>query len=104
MTFLQPHKQKSILNALLVVVAVALVAEVFGMVALYNATVNIGENIAAVKIALDAVGAQNTSLNNKIIAALGSGEASAIAARDGLVQDEKPQYITANQQWPIASQ
>ncbi len=92
------------MNAILVVFGVVLAAEVFGMVALYNTTVNLDHSIAAAKAQLDATGAANTNLNNTIIGLLGSDDAAKLAATDGLVQEQKPQYVRANQQWPIASQ
>ncbi len=92
------------MNAILVVFGVVLAMEVFGMVVLYNATVNLDHGIATAKAQLDATGAANTNLNNTIIGLLGSDDAAALAAKDGLVQEQKPQYVRANQQWPIASQ
>jgi hypothetical protein len=53
---------------------------------------------------LQSVGAQNTALNNQVLATLGGADFTALAAADGLVADKNPQYFTANQQWPIASQ
>ena len=90
------------MNAVLVVLCLALGAEVFGMVALYNATVNLNQNIVTAKTALDAVGAQSTKLNNQILATLNSNDLAAIAAQDGLVADAHPQYLSSP--WPIASQ
>jgi len=90
------------MNAVLVVLCLALGAEMFGMVALYNATVNLNQNIVTAKAALDAVGAQSTKLNNQILATLNSNDLAAIAAEDGLVAAAHPQYLS--QPWPIASQ
>ncbi len=102
MTFLQPHKHTSIINAVLVVLAVALVGEVFGMVALYNMTVNLNQSVASAKTKLDSVGAETTNLNNIIIASLSSDQAAAVASQDGLVQDSRPQYVMITSPWPTA--
>jgi len=85
---------------------VAVVAGVFGMVGLYNETVNLNHNIAAAKAELDTIGAQNTTLSNQVIATLGSGNAlTAAIAANGLVADQKPQYFQqTDPSWPIASQ
>ncbi len=105
MTFIQPSKNSGVLNLILGFLAVTVVAGIFGMVALYNATVNLNHNIAQAKTELDAIGAESTTLSNQVIAATGSGNAlKDIVAQDGLVQDERPQYFRTDQQWPLASQ
>ena len=70
MTFIQPNKNKSLLNAILFALSGALIASTFGMVWLYNATVNTSHNIDAAKAELDTVGAEVTDLNNQVVAAL----------------------------------
>lgn len=93
------------MNLILGVLAIAVTAGVFGMVALYNTTVNLNHNITEAKAELDAIGAENTTLSNRVFAALGSGDALANAmAADGLVQDQKPQYFRVDPQWHLASQ
>lgn len=106
MTFIQPHKQSNILGAILVVLILALGAGIFGMVALYNATVNASANIAHAKAEMDAIGARSTDMQNKIVATLGGNALAKIAAARGLVIDGKPQYFplaAVNPKWPIAS-
>lgn len=107
MTFIQPNKHSSFLNVVLGVLAVALVAGVLGMVALYNSTVNLSHNIAEAKQQLDAVGAATTELNNKVVATLGGAELAKLTAEINLVAESKPQYFpiaqTVGQKWPIAS-
>ena len=105
MTFIKPNKNDGVMNLLIGVLSVAVVAGVFGMVALYNLTVNLNHNIAQAKTELDAIGAANTKLSNQVIATLGSGSGlTAVVAADGLVEDQKPQYFRTDPQWPIASQ
>ena len=113
MTFIQPNKKfkfnASIANLILGVLVVGVVAGVFGMVALYNATVNLSHNIAAAKTELDSIGAQNTTLNNEILAATTGAQFTDLAAADGLVAVSNPQYFQENQnpqtkQWQLASQ
>lgn len=82
-------------------------AGAFGMVALYNTTVNLGHNISDAKAELDRVGAETTRLSNQTVAILGDVGIAAAAARDGLIEDQKPQYFQISQTrqtWPIASQ
>ncbi len=110
MTFIQPNKNRSLANGLLIILTVALGVGVFGMVALYNATVNLDHNMATAKAELDKVGAETTKLSNRVVAALSDGGLVAVAAQDGLVQEQKPQYFQISQvpqtrqTWPIASQ
>jgi hypothetical protein len=73
----------------------------FYLVAVYNDVVNLNHNIAAAKAQLDAIGAQNTTLNNQVVASLGNIQSGDLAAEGGLVQDNHPQYFS--QSWPIAS-
>ena len=91
------------MNGIIAILAVALVAGTIGMVALYNATVNVNHNIAAAKAELDVIGTQSTDMNNRIVATLGGGDLSKLAADRGLVMESKPQYLPVNQKWPIAS-
>lgn len=94
------------MHLILGVLVVAVVAGVFGMVALYNSTVNLNHNITEAKTELNTIGTENTNLQNQVIADLGSGTALAsIVSADGLVQDQNPQYFqNSPAQWPLASQ
>ncbi len=104
MTFLQPSKHFDIQNLVIGILSVLVLGGVFWVVIAYNSTVDLSHSITSAKSKLQAVGAQSTSLNNDILAMLGGNQIGAIAAADGLVQDDKPQYFSINQQWPIASQ
>lgn len=109
MTFIQPKKNTGFWNLVLALLGVAVVAGIFGMVALYNATVNLNHNIASAKAELDAIGAKSTALNNRIVATLNGNGLTTIANHDGLVLEAKPQYFTLTQsntsnKWAIASQ
>lgn len=83
---------------------VALLGGTFWLVIAYNKTVDLSHDIVSVKVQLQSVGAENTALNNQVLATLGGANFAALAAADGLVQDKNPQYFTSDQQWPIASQ
>lgn len=110
MTFIQPNKHKGLFNIVLAALAVAVVFGTFGMIALYNETVNLTHNITAAQNELNSIGATSTVLNNEIISALGRGSIAGLAANAGLVMESKPQYFPAGQanasnhaQWGIAS-
>ena len=104
MTFIQPTKHANILNVVIALLVVALLGGTFWLVIAYNKTVDVSHDIVSIKAQLQSVGAQNTALNNQVLTTLGGADFTALAAADGLVTDKNPQYFTANQQWPIASQ
>lgn len=109
MTFIQPHKNSGPLNLILGGLVAVVILGVFGMIALYNNTVNLDHNITSMKTELDAVGAKSTALNNEIVSTMNSADLAALASRDGLVVESKPQYFPITQsehptQWGIASQ
>jgi cell division protein FtsL len=104
MTFIQPNKPKSFINTVLVFLAIATLAGTFWLVAAYNQTVNLSHNIASMKAEVDSIGAENTAESNQIVAMLSADQVATLAANDGLVQENKPQYVTINnEQWPIVS-
>ena len=104
MTFIQPTKHIKLLNAVIALLVVALLGGTFWLVIAYNKTVDLSQNIVSLKAQLQSVGAQDTALNNQVLATLGGANFTALASADGLVQDKNPQYFTVDQQWPIASQ
>ncbi len=104
MTFIQPKRYFDIQNIVIAILVVLVLVGTFWVVVGYNKTVDLSHDIVSAKAQLDTIGAQNTALNNDIVAVLGGGQIGALAAADNLVQDNKPQYFSINQQWPIASQ
>jgi hypothetical protein len=104
MTFIQPTKHANLLNVVIAMLVIALLGGTFWLVIAYNKTVDLSQDITSAKTLTDSIGAQNTSLNNQILATLGDVDSSALASADDLVTDKNPQYFTIDQQWPIASQ
>jgi hypothetical protein len=112
MTYIQPSRQKEILNRIIAGLALFTVLGIFWLVLLYNNIVNLNHNIATAKSQLDAIGVANTTLNAQTVAALKVVQSGDLATADGLVADAHPQYFTNNQPpitsnqsaWPIASQ
>src|ERR1700722_15680833 len=104
MTFIQPTKHINMVNAAIALLVVALLGGTFWLVIAYNKTVDLSHDIISEKAQLETIGAENTSLNNQVLATLGGANFTALAAADGLVEDKNPQYFTSDQQWPIASQ
>lgn len=104
MTFIQPNKNNSILNGILVVLSIGVFGGIFLLVGLYNSTVSLSRDISEAKTELEAVGAENTNLNNTIIAALGSNQITANVRANNLVQDKNPHYFPIDSKWLLASQ
>jgi len=104
MTFIQPTKHFNSLNLVIAMLVIALLGGTFWLVIAYNKTVDLSHDIVSAKAKLESTGAQNTALNNQVLATLGGANFQTLAASDGLVQDKNPQYFTSDQSWPIASQ
>jgi len=102
MTYIHPDHHKSILNLVLAGLVFSSLVGIVWTVALYNNVVNLNHAIAAEKAQLDSIGANNTAINNRVVAALGNIQSADLAAQNGLVQDNHPQYFSPS--WPIASQ
>ncbi len=85
------------MNVILFMLSVALIGATFSMVWLYNATVNASHNIDIAKASLDAVGANITDLNNKVVAVLGGDSVAQLTTQDGLIAESRPFYLTPGQ-------
>src|SRR5205823_3682530 len=95
MTFIHSQKNRSSLTRMIVLLMVALFTGTGGLILLYNKVVDLNHEISQAKAQLEAVGAQNTQFNNRIIAIIGGGDLTAVANERGLVLDNAPQYFTA---------
>jgi len=104
MTFIQPKKYFDIQNVVLAALAALALAGTLWIIVEYNKTVDLSHNILTAKNQLQTVGATNIQLTNGVLATLNTNQAAALAQSAGLVAENKPQYFSINQQWPIASQ
>ena len=94
MTFIQPNKNNNAFRIMMTLVVAVLIGGTFWLVALYNQTVRLSQAIAAARVQLNTIGAENTTMNNQIITTLGNTtQLSAIATSDGLVLAQ-PKYVT----------
>jgi hypothetical protein len=98
MTFIQPHKQFTVANFALGILIFSTVFTTFALVAVYNGIVNVSHNISATKAELDTIGAQSTSLQNRIVALMGSGAVAQAAQTAGLIEDKNPRYLPADRE------
>jgi cell division protein FtsL len=104
MTFIQPKKHLNIENIIIAALVLFVLVGTFGIIVEYNKTVDLNHNILAAKTEIQQIGMENTQLNNEVLATLNTDQAAQLAASDGLVAENKPQYVSINQEWPIASQ
>lgn len=104
MTFIQPNKNRGIINSILTILALVVLGSTFWLIALYNSTVNLSHAITTAKAQVDAIGAENTTLSHEIVATLGSAQLANVVRDGNLVEEQKPQYFSLNQSWHIASQ
>ena len=91
------------MNMVLVALAIAVFGGTFWLVISYNKTVNLSHDISSAKAELDSIGAENTALNNQIVATLGGGNLSQVASEENLVPEKTPEYFQLDKQWPLAS-
>ncbi len=96
MTFLQPKHYFNIANSFIAALVLLVLVGTVGLIVEYNKTVTLQHGILAAKTQLQSIGAANTQLTNSVFATLDNGQAPTIAAADGLVADNNPQYYTVN--------
>jgi cell division protein FtsL len=96
MTFIQPHRQFRLQDALLVFMVILMIGATVALIAVYNGVVNADHNLASLKAKLDQTGAANTNLQNQIIATLGSDAMAQTVASQGLIEEKHPQYQAVN--------
>jgi hypothetical protein len=92
------------LNVLIVLLVIMVFTGTFLLIVTYNKTVDMAHDISAAKAELDSIGAKSTTMNNNLIATLGGNQVQSIASTNNLVEEKKPQYVTIDKKWPLASQ
>ena len=93
MTFIQPHKNSSLLNIVLGCLVVLLLLGTGSLVVLYNHVVNLNHEIASLKASIDSVGAASSALSNQKVTAIGDDQGASLAVGQGLVLDNQPHYF-----------
>ncbi|RJQ28587.1 hypothetical protein C4571_03540 [Candidatus Parcubacteria bacterium] len=81
----------------------ALVIEVGGLVLLYNRLVNTQHAVVEAREELKALETGNAELKSTAFGMLNAANLEGFVRERGLVQDKKPQYVSAHQPW-LASQ
>ena len=100
MTYIQPNKNKSILNNILIVLGIFTVLSSFWLVMLYNKSVNLDHGISRMKTEFSAIQSENLAIKTKIFNLINSSDPSSIG---GLIQEKNPEYIETRNTWSFAS-
>lgn len=105
MTFIQPNKNKNILNGIIAALVLGIVLISLWLIVLYNQAINLDHAILNTDRELQKLQAANAELKEKTVALLAGDSLVAFAAERGLVQERNPQYLelTAAKKWDIAS-
>ena len=105
MTFIQPNKNKSILNSIITALVLGMALISLWLIILYNQTVNLDHAILNFDRELQKLQIANAELKEKTVALLAGDNLAAFAAERSLVQERSPQYLelTAAKKWDIAS-
>jgi hypothetical protein len=104
MTYIQPNKNHSTLNILLIFLGIGFFLGAVWLVILYNNSVNFSHGLSEMKSEFQEVQTVNVELKEKIFSVLDSLNSKSIAASHNLVQEKKPQYLEINTQWSYASE
>ncbi len=100
MTFIQPNKDKSVLNKILVLFVLFTVLSAVWLVVLYNRVVNLNHGLSSIKSEFSNIQAQNLAIKSKVLDLINSSDPSSIG---GLVQEKNPEYVEVRQTWSFAS-
>lgn len=105
MTFIQPNKNKNILNLIIAGLTLGIILISFILIVVYNKQVGLEHGIAAMNAEMQKVQAANAELKEKTVAILGGENSEIFAAERGLTQDRNPGYLEIGTapKWDIAS-
>lgn len=104
MTFIQPSKNHSIINRILIALVVCLVLSIFWLVSLYNSSLNLSYGLSEMRSELKAVQTTNAALKEKLFVLVDPASFKNFAGSKNLVQDKKLQYLEIHSQWSYASE
>ncbi|MEK7508171.1 MAG: hypothetical protein AAB602_03780 [Patescibacteria group bacterium] len=100
MTFIQPNKDKSVLNKILMLFALFTVLSSAWLVVLYNNVVNLNHGLSRMKSEFSEIQSQNMAIKSKVFDLINSSDPLNFG---GLVQDKNPEYIDVRPTWSFAS-
>lgn len=97
MTFFRPE-QKSILNYAIFALVAALMVSSFGVVWIYNRSVNLEHGISAAELDIRSVQTEKAQTQDKIFALLSGVNVQKFSKDRNLVDEKNPQYVKTGDQ------
>ena len=100
MTFLQPNKNRSMLNIILIFMGICTVLSSVWLVMLYNKMVNLNHGLSEMKSELSDIQAENLAAKAEVFDRI---NASNPADFGNLIQEKNPEYLETRSTWSFAS-
>jgi len=97
MTFIQPNKNKSFLNKILLLLGIFTVLSSIWLVMLYNKLVNLNHGLSEIKSEFSEIQESNLAVKTRIFDLINSSDPSSVG---DLVQEKNPEYLEL---WSFAS-
>lgn len=102
MTLIQPNKHNNLLNAIIVLLSVALTAAVICLIFLYNQTVSLSRGAESMQEQIVQLQAENSELKTQTFALFSPDNLSGLAAARGMSLGADLSYVSIPQ-WVAAS-
>ena len=100
MTTIKPNKQNPFINRILGILIGLLTIGTISLVGLYSRVVNLEHGLAKAKAEIQVREAESGELKSQVFKLFDSISLEEFVRVRNLVQDKKPTYLTAYQQWP----
>lgn len=94
MTLIQPNKHNNLLNAMLILLSVAVTGAVICLIFLYNQTVSFTQGAVSLREETSQLQAQNSELKSATFALLDPYHLSNLAALQGMSSGASPHYVS----------
>ncbi len=95
MTFIQPNKNNSFTNAIVLFSLSFLAAAAFSLIILYNRVVNFEHGVSEIKLQLKEIQAKNIEVQDKIFSLIDSSKSESLSS-GRLIQDKNLKYFEIN--------
>lgn len=102
MTFIQPNRDSSLSNKILVILILCLVFGTLWLIVLYNKYVNFSHGLSQMRSEFKEIQAQNAELKEKIFNLVDISNLEKFNGSN-FIQDKNPQYLEIDSKWSYAS-